>query len=57
MAKVEEWHRKICPLLSIIGVNSNGAPCAEENCAWWIGGQCALYSIVENLEDIAEREP
>lgn len=53
MAKIEKWYRRICPLLSIVGTDSNGAPCAEEDCAWWDGGQCVLCSMADNLEEIA----
>ncbi len=46
--------KKICPLLSMIGIDPAGSPCVENHCAWWDGGQCALCGIAENTGDLAE---
>lgn len=44
---------KKCPLLSMVGLNSNGVLCAGNDCAWWDGAQCVLCSIADNMGDIA----
>lgn len=44
---------KLCPLLSLIGIDHHGAPCAKSDCAWWDGCQCLLRSAAEQLEEIA----
>lgn len=41
--------QKICPLLTIanIGTEHSICFCQEENCAWWIGSECAMLCVAE----------
>lgn len=43
--------KKVCPLMCIAG---NGGTCVEERCAWWSWPGCAVVSIAESLEDLAQ---
>jgi hypothetical protein len=40
-----DMNDKICPIAGMM-------ICAEEKCAWWVQGECAVVRIVRELETI-----
>ena len=48
--------KRMCPILSISGLNLGNVNCKQEKCEFWHEGylRCSIYAIAEGLETVKQ---